>query len=191
MAAVPARRASPGAIQYLDSNGQTNQVRLTDVGTPETFGDTWLPSTDGNRRLAAYAQDRWAVTDRLTVTAGVRYDRQTPYYEESQARAGAERCVRRVVTTGRDAARAQHRSRRASACRSIRPAAARRRFKAFYGRYYHNFASQFTGVNPGGTNTRTYGFNDLNGNRLYDGIQRTRRTWWRRAAARPRRSIPI
>ena len=27
-------------------------IWLTDVGTPDTFGDTWLPSTDGNRRLA-------------------------------------------------------------------------------------------------------------------------------------------
>jgi hypothetical protein len=41
--------------------------------------------------------------------------------------------------------------------------------KVFYGRYFHNFASQFTGVNPGGTNTRTYLFNDLDGNRLLDG----------------------
>jgi hypothetical protein len=43
--------------------------------------------------------------------------------------------------------------------------------KGFYGRYYFNFADRFSNVNPGGTNTRDYNFNDLNGNRLYDGPQ--------------------
>src|SRR5690606_9914655 len=42
--------------------------------------------------------------------------------------------------------------------------------KGFYGRYYHNFGSTFRSVNPGGTNTRTYIFNDLDGDRLYDGV---------------------
>jgi hypothetical protein len=32
--------------------------------------------------------------------------------------------------------------------------------KAFYGRYYFNFADRFSGLNPGGTNTRDYRFND-------------------------------
>jgi hypothetical protein len=43
--------------------------------------------------------------------------------------------------------------------------------KAFYGRYYYNYADRFSNLNPGGTNTRDYRFNDLNGNRLYDGTQ--------------------
>ena len=43
--------------------------------------------------------------------------------------------------------------------------------KAFYGRYYNNMASDFANLNPGGAASRTYRFNDLNGNRLYDGTQ--------------------
>lgn len=159
-----------GAIQYLDSNGQTNQVRLTDVGTPNTFGDTWLPSTDGNRRLAGYVQDRWAVNNRLTITAGVRYDQQTPYYDDSKRAPVLSDVFAASTTVGRELLTRNTVAPRigvafdptGSGLSSI---------KAFYGRYYHNFASQFTGVNPGGTNTKTFAFNDLNGNRLYDGIQ--------------------
>jgi hypothetical protein len=159
-----------GAIQYLDSNGQTNQVRLTDVGTPETFGAAWLPSTDGNRRAAAYAQDRWAVNNRVTVTAGVRVDRQTPYYEESRRDPVLADVFAASTTAGRDLL-----TRTTIAPRigiAVDPTGrGTSSVKAFYGRFYHNFANLFTGVNPGGTNTKTFGFNDLNNNRLYDGIQ--------------------
>jgi hypothetical protein len=41
--------------------------------------------------------------------------------------------------------------------------------KAFYGRYYFNFADRLSNVNPGGSNSRRYTFLDPNGNRLYDG----------------------
>jgi hypothetical protein len=159
-----------GAIQYLDSNGQTSQVRLTDVGTPDTFGDTWLPSADGNRRLAGYAQDRWSVTDRLTVTAGVRFDRQTPYYEESRRQPVLSEVFAASITNGRELLVRNSFAPRIGVAFDPTGSGAST-LKAFYGRYFHNFASQFTGVNPGGTNTRTYGFNDVNGNRLYDGIE--------------------
>ena len=43
--------------------------------------------------------------------------------------------------------------------------------KVFFGRYYYNFADRLAGADPGGTNRRDYKFNDLNGNRLYDGVQ--------------------
>lgn len=157
-----------GPIQYLDSNGQTNQVRLYDVGTPETFGDTWLPSSDGNRRLAAYLQDRWAIGNRVTLTAGIRFDRQTPYYDDSRRDPVLADVFPAVVTQGRELLTRDTFAPRVGI--AIDPdGSGRSSIKAFYGRYFHNFASQFTGVNPGGTNSRTYVFNDLNGNRLYDG----------------------
>ncbi len=42
--------------------------------------------------------------------------------------------------------------------------------KAFWGRFYFNFADRLSNINPGGTNWRQYKFNDLNGNRLYNGL---------------------
>src|SRR5262249_40041222 len=43
--------------------------------------------------------------------------------------------------------------------------------KAFYGRYYAIYANNFTSLNPGGANYRTYTFLDPNRNGVYDGIQ--------------------
>lgn len=43
--------------------------------------------------------------------------------------------------------------------------------KAFYGRYYFNSADRLDNVNSGSTNTKDFRFNDLNGNRLFDGPQ--------------------
>ena len=43
--------------------------------------------------------------------------------------------------------------------------------KGFYGRFYYNYADQFSSLNPGSANYKTFKFNDLNGNGLYDGPQ--------------------
>src|SRR5206468_3697459 len=43
--------------------------------------------------------------------------------------------------------------------------------KGFYGRYYYNYADAFSALNPSGANYKQFKFNDLNGNRLYDGPQ--------------------
>jgi hypothetical protein len=43
--------------------------------------------------------------------------------------------------------------------------------KAYYGRFYTFVDDALKSVNPGGANYKTYQFNDLNANRLYDGPQ--------------------
>jgi hypothetical protein len=43
--------------------------------------------------------------------------------------------------------------------------------KGFYGRYYAIYANNFTSLNPGGANYRTYAFLDQNRNGVYDGRQ--------------------
>ena len=43
--------------------------------------------------------------------------------------------------------------------------------KGFYGRYYYNYADAFRSLNPAGANYKTFRFNDVNRNRLYDGPQ--------------------
>jgi hypothetical protein len=43
--------------------------------------------------------------------------------------------------------------------------------KAFFGRYYNNFADSFSAANPGGDNLASYNFNDTNNNGRYDGPQ--------------------
>src|SRR5690606_29206966 len=96
-------------------------------------------------------------------------DRQTPYYEESRREPVLSDVFPRVVTPGRTLLTRHSLAPRLGV--SLDPTGSgRATLKGFYGRYYHNFGSTFRSVNPGGTNTRTYIFNDLDGDRLYDGV---------------------
>jgi hypothetical protein len=165
-----ASSGTSGPILYLDSNGQTDEIRLTDLGDPAKLGDTWTIPGDDNKRFAIYGQDRWAVNGHLTVTAGVRYDRQQPYYIEAKRDPiltdffKKQTFPKTVLLTRNSVAP------RIGA--SFDPAGdGRTAIKGFYGRYYFNFADSFSSVDPGGANWATYKFNDLNGNRIYDGPQ--------------------
>jgi hypothetical protein len=157
-----------GPILYLDTNGAPTQVRLTDVGDPATFGSAWTPSVDANRHVSAYLQDRWAALPRLTITAGLRFDRQRPYYESATRAPLLTAVFPSITTPGRTLFVSNQFAPRLGL--SWDPTgSSKSAVKAFWGRYYNNL-STFGSVDPGGTNTRTYVFNDLNGNRSYDGL---------------------
>ncbi len=159
-----------GPLLYLDSNGATDQIRLTDLGTPATLGSTWLTPSDRNRRVALYLQDRWTASNKVTVTAGVRYDRQRPYYTASKRAPIFTDFFPTISTPAMTLFVRNNVAPRVGV--SYDPAGdGKTAIKAFYGRFYYNFADSFTGVDPGGASSKTFVFNDLNGNRLYDGPQ--------------------
>ena len=158
-----------GPILYRDRNGATAEIEFFDFNTFETFGTGWTGPDDRNKRLAIFVQDRWSPTDRLTVTLGVRFDRQQPYYAASirdpvlteifeQPRRTEETVL---LTSNKIVPRIGISYDPVGDTKSV--------FKAFYGRYYFNFADRLSNVNPGGSNSQRWTFNDLNGNRLYDG----------------------
>jgi hypothetical protein len=159
-----------GPILYRDRNGAIDEIRLTDLGTFETFGSSWTGADDRDKRHSLFFQDRWSPTARLTLTLGVRWDRQQPHYEAS---------VRQPVLSTIFAAQ----STPATTLLTSNKVVPRLGFsydlvgdgkqvvKGFFGRYYFNFADRLGTVNPGGTNRRDHKFNDLNGNRIFDGPQ--------------------
>ncbi|MDE3153606.1 MAG: TonB-dependent receptor [Acidobacteriota bacterium] len=165
-----ASSGTSGPILYLDSNGATSEIRLTDLGDPSKLGSSWTIPGDDNKRMAIYFQDRWTANDKMTITAGVRYDRQAPYYTTGK---------RDPILTDFFSAKTFPQKtlfiRNNVAPRiglSYDPKGdGKTAIKAFYGRYYFNFADSFSSVDPGGANWADYKFNDLNGNRLYDGPQ--------------------
>ena len=159
-----------GPVYYQDAGGKPDQVQLFNFGNTATLGTEWTGADNRNRRQAVFAQDRWSVTNRVTLTLGVRYDRQRPYYKASTlaptlrdifaatAIPGATLLVRNTVAPRIGV--------------SIDPTGdTKSAVKAFYGRYYNNMAQDFANLNPGGAASRTYKFIDLNGNTLYDGTQ--------------------
>src|SRR3954466_4134453 len=68
-----------GAIYYQDLNARPDQVQLFNFGNFSTLGSEWTGADNRNRRSAVLLQDRWSATTRITLTAGIRYDRQRPY----------------------------------------------------------------------------------------------------------------
>ena len=145
------------------------------------LGSTWRGANDRDQRYAGYAQDRWSPNSRATITAGLRWDYQRPYYLDGQR----DPTVKDVLTASSGslagkpmfAAQTTHRPvdfhaqlDRAAPGRQLRRHRQRQHgAEGFYGRYYYNYADSFSGLNPGGANYKTFKFLDQNGNKLYDG----------------------
>jgi hypothetical protein len=174
-----------GPIRYRDLNGATNEIQFVDVGKNSDLGSTWTGGNNRNQRYAGYAQDRWNLNSRTTFQLGVRWDYQRPYYLAGKrdpiikdilpASVGLASLIGKPMfgaTTFPESAIITR--------NSIAPrigvsydvsGKGSTVLKAFYGRYYYNYADGFSALNPGGANYQQFKFNDLNGNRLYDGPQ--------------------
>jgi hypothetical protein len=172
-----------GTIQYRDLNGKTDQIRFIDSGDPSKLGSTWKGANDRNLRNALYFQDRWNPNNRTTLTMGVRWDYQKPYYLEGvrdplvkdilPAAAGSlagQPMFTGKTTPGQTIFTRNSLAPRLGVSYDV-TGKGNTVLKGFYGRYYYNYADAFTNLNPGGANFKTFTFNDLNGNGLYDGPQ--------------------
>ncbi len=138
-----------GPIRYQDRDGQTSEIVFRDLGTPKTLNRTWTDPEEQNLRYALYAQDRWTPGDRLTMTVGVRMDYQKP----SNGDATRDPILtdffspkttpgRTLLTTADVAPRVGLAYRVDRQGKSV--------LKAFYGRYYHNFADSVHRRQPRG-----------------------------------------
>ena len=163
-----ANNGASGPLLYRDLNGSVNEIRLTDLGTLETFATDWTGADDRDKRYALFLQDRWSPTARLTITLGVRWERQEPHYEASIRKPvladvfPSQTVPAKVLLTSDEIVpRLGFSYDLKGDGKSV--------VKSFYGRYYYNFADRLANVNPGGTNRRDYQFLDPNRNRLYDG----------------------
>ena len=159
-----------GPIEYRDRDGLPSEIRLTDLGTFESFGTSWVGADDRDQWHAFYAQDRWAMNGQFTLTLGVRVDRQRPHYQPGQRDPVLTEIFQKASVPGRTLATNTNIAPRVGVSYALTDAN-RSVIKAFYGRYYFNFADRLDGADPAGTNQRIYVFNDLNGDRLYSGTQ--------------------
>jgi carboxypeptidase family protein len=159
-----------GPVYYQDLSGKPDQVQLFNFGDPATLRSAWTGADNRNRREAIFVQDRWTATSRVTLTAGVRYDRQRPYYKESTLAPTLGNIFQAATIPGATLLVRDTVAPRVGI--SVDPSGdTKSAVKAFYGRYFSNMASDFANLNPGGAASRTYRFIDTNGNNLYDGPQ--------------------
>jgi hypothetical protein len=159
-----------GPIQYRDRAGLIDEIRIADFNTFESYGTDWTGPDDRTERYSFFFQDRWRPAARMTITAGLRWDRQTPYYLDSIRKPLLTEVFPAQTVPGRSFFTRNTVVPRLGLAYDVSNNG-RAVVKAFYGRYYYNFADRLAGADPGGTNRRDYKFLDLNGNRTYDGVQ--------------------
>lgn len=165
-----ANNGTSGPIFYRDLDGALDLVRVTDLGAPGDFGSGWNGPDDRNTRLAAFIQDRWSINQKLSLSLGLRLDKQEPNYKDAVRNPVLSAIFSPTTVPGKTLLTSTKIVPRIGV--SYSPTEdGRTVIKGFYGRYYYNFADRMSNLNPGGTNRRDYRFNDLNGNRLFDGVQ--------------------
>jgi hypothetical protein len=166
-----------GPVRYsINAAGVADRIRFADVGSPSDYGTGWVTSANVDQKYAAYAQDRWAPNNRLTITAGIRMDYQNAYYADGHRKP----LITDIAPDGQRIFPADTIVSKASLVKNTNFAPrvgftydltgrGKTVLKAFYGRYYNNFADSFSSANPGGTNYAEYNFLDQNHNGRYDG----------------------
>ena len=159
-----------GPIRYLDVNGRTNQIEVVDVGNRQDLYSTWSGPDNRNEIITAFLQDRWSPTQKMTFLVGLRYDGQRGHYQPGKRAPVLSDIFPTRETPGRSYSRKHGFAPRVGFNYAIGDAG-KTVVKAFWGRFYNEMGTELANnTNPGGENYRIYQFNDLNGNRLYDGL---------------------
>ena len=163
--------------------GTYNRIRFVDTGIPSDYNNGWTAGANTDQHYAGYIQDRWSPNNRLTVTAGFRVDYQDVGYKDGvrkpeicdattalQAGDGGRIFPCSTNVTGASFFKNTNFAVRAGFSYNL-TGDAKSVLKGFYGRYYNNLADGFSAANPAGQRYVDYNFNDLNGNKKYDGVQ--------------------
>lgn len=165
-----ARIGTSGPVLAETRAGVPAQVVLADTGDPAQLGNTWKTPVDGNRGQALFVQDRWSASQKVTVTAGLRYDRQAPYYTTGTRAPILSSIFPSLTTQGQTLMTFNNVAPRLGV--TVDPRGdGKTAVKAFYGRFYFNVAQTMAAVDPGGLNEQTWTWNDSNHNGIWDGPQ--------------------
>ena len=150
----------PGDIYYRDRNGQPSELDIWN--TPNN-------SINDCKLVAGYVQDGWAVTKRVTLNLGARFDHYVVGWPEQSYTPNQSAFFQPVTTPATTVASFNELSPRVGFAWDI-DGKGKTVWKAFFGRYYYNPSPDtLTGENPVGAATKRYEFKDLNGNKVLDG----------------------
>jgi hypothetical protein len=168
----------PIRYSYPREGAPPDRIRFADTGIASDFENTWRSAPNTDQHYAFYVQDRWSASERLTITAGVRFDYQKVGYldsvrvpEISDVLPNGTRIFAEQSTVSGDTLVTNTDIAPRLGLSYDVTGKGKTVFKAFYGRYYNNLADGFSSANPGGTNYVDFAFNDPNGNGRYDGPQ--------------------
>jgi hypothetical protein len=155
-------RFQPGNIYYRDHGTTPSEVDI--YNTPNE-------GIDDSTATGIYAQDGWNLTRRLTINAGVRFDRYEIGWPEQSFTPEQTGYFRPVTTSATTVADLKSLSPRLGFAWDL-SGNGKTVWKAFFGRFYYNPSTDISSLeNPVGQAALRYQFRDLNGNRILDGPQ--------------------
>ena len=149
----------PGAPP--DMLGSADQIAFFNVPTS---------NDDRNRHTDFFVQDIWTVSDRVTLSLGFRYGRQSLYYLASSQTPVLSEFFSPVNVPAADLDSWNNIAPRLGVTFDV-TGQGKTVFKGYYGRYYGNIGSGLGAANPAGQAELRYKFLDPNRNGLYDGQQ--------------------
>jgi outer membrane receptor protein involved in Fe transport len=175
-------QSGPYRLSYPAKGAAPDRIRFIDTGLPSDYNSAWTAGANIDSHYSLYGQDRWALSNRLSITAGLRWDYQDVGYKDGTRK--PEICDATTAAQAGDGGRIFPCSSDVTGASFFKNnnVAARIGFsygltgdgknvlKAFYGRYYNNLADGFSSANPAGQRYVEYNFNDLNHNGKYDGV---------------------
>jgi hypothetical protein len=169
--------SGPYRLSYPSfASGQADRIRFADTGVAGGYGNDWTVAPIIDQHYSGYVQDRWSPTNRVSITAGVRIDRQRVYYTDAvrnpeihdQLPNGTSIFPATTTVSGGTMVSNTNLAPRVGVSYNI-SSRGQTVLKAFWGRYFTNLADAFSSANPGGTNYAEYNFLDQNHNNRYDG----------------------
>jgi len=177
-------QSGPYRLSYATPTSPTpDRIRFIDTGLPGDYNNGWTAGANLDQHYSVYAQDRWAFSNRVSLTAGLRFDYQDVGYQDGVRK--PEICDATTALQVGDGGRIFPCSSTVAGASFFKNKNVAGRvglsygltkdgknvLKAFYGRYYNNLADGFSSANPAGQRYVEYNFNDLNRNGKYDGPQ--------------------
>jgi hypothetical protein len=164
-----------GALRYRDNSNlgpppagaspdQLGAVDQIDFFNVPTIND------DRNMHTDIFAQDVWTLNDRVTLSLGVRFGRQSLYYLAAQQTPELGEFFSPIDSPAADLKSYNNLAPRLGVTIDA-TGKGKTVVKGYYGRYYGNIGTGIQASNPAGQQQLRYDFLDPNGNGLYDGQQ--------------------
>ena len=158
--------ANSGPIRYLDDSANGRPFNVDRIMLFSVPAEGEIASDDRNRHHAAFIQDTWRPTDRLSLNLGVRYEQQRTYFLAAASEPFLADFFPTGTTEGRTNVVWNTWAPRLGVTFALAPSTV---LKGHYGRYYVNLADSHGAANPASVAWIRYAFLDPNANGVYDG----------------------